>query len=108
MVTISCEPDVFSNGVRYKIESTVPHEWARKKFDKINGHGHGSLTTAYDDVTLISLSDSDPKFKENLVFIIKECTNEELNQFATIELEIQELEKRKAILKTKIRGKYWD
>jgi len=106
MVTITREPIGYCDGWSYEITAYVPHDWASKKFNKINGHGHSSITTAYDDVTLFSLNDTDPKFEEHLAWLIKECTEMENHAIGKIEVQISELQAKRVTLIKRNRGKY--
>lgn len=105
MVTVSREWCGWAQCWSYMIEARVPHEWASKEYEYFCGKGHGHITTAYKDVTLISISETHPEFEKVLAHIIKSSTEKEDNKISEIEDQIESLYQERNALIDKMYGK---
>ena len=105
MVTISRDWCGYAQCWDYVIEARVPHEWASENFNGKFFNTCGYITTAYKDVTLISISENHPNFKERLSSIITLCVDKEDNKISEIENKIEELYKERNALIDKTYGK---
>ena len=106
MVTISSEKSkMYKGAADYRMVAMVPHEWASKNISPIVNTGHGYITTAYKGITIISLTDTNPKFAKNLAKIINLCTKYENSKVGRIDAKIEELQKIRNDLVNSGKGK---